>query len=62
LTDDVLFGKIPRDSLFKRSFPAVYVPNNPSISSLLITPDDFKKFGYDFPDSLVWILPYLKKN
>ncbi len=49
-------------SVLHKTFPAVYNPANPLISSLLILPKDFKKHGYAFPDSLNWLLPYLKRN
>jgi hypothetical protein len=45
--------------MLHKTFPAVYNPNNPSISSLMVLPDDFKSNGYVFPDSLNWILPHL---
>ena len=48
-------------SVLHKTFPAVYNSDNPSISSLMIIPKDFKKYGYTFPDSLNWLLPYLKE-
>ena len=44
-----------------KTFPAVYYPSKPSISSLLVTPKNFVKFGYSFPDSLHWVLQYIPK-
>ncbi|HEY1871016.1 MAG TPA: hypothetical protein VGG71_08155 [Chitinophagaceae bacterium] len=43
-----------------KSFPIIYNPSNPSISSLMLLPKDFTKNGYTFPDSLNWTLQYLK--
>jgi hypothetical protein len=40
-----------------RTFPVVYNPSNPSISSLMVLPKDFRNKGYVFPDTLRWILP-----
>ena len=42
-----------------KTFPAVYYPSKPSLSSLLVTPKNFAHFGYSFPDSLNWILQYI---
>lgn len=44
-----------------KTFPAVYNQDNPKISSIMITPKDFKRYGYSFPDSLNWVLQYFKK-
>ena len=43
-----------------KTFPVVYNPDNPSISSILIIPEDFARYGYSFPDSLKWVLQYKK--
>jgi hypothetical protein len=48
--------------VLNKNFPVVYNPSNPSISSLLITPKDFSRFGYSFPDSLTWILQFVKEK
>lgn len=45
-----------------KTFPCIYHPSNPSISTLLILPKEFKKEGHNFPDSLNWLLPYLRKE
>jgi hypothetical protein len=44
-----------------RSFPVMYYPGLGGHSQLLIEPEDFKKFDLPFPDSLKWVLPYLKE-
>ena len=48
------------NSVILRTFPAVYDPADPSKSSLMILPEDFNNNGYTFPDSLNWLLPYIK--
>ncbi len=50
-----------RDYFIGKELPAVYLPSNPSNSLLLIRPKDFARFGYLFPDSLKWVLKYIKK-
>ncbi|MBS1758020.1 MAG: hypothetical protein JSU03_12145 [Bacteroidetes bacterium] len=45
-----------------KTFPAIYYPLNPSVSSILITPKDFERYGYAFPDSLKWVLQYFKEK
>jgi hypothetical protein len=49
-----------RHHILNKNFPVVYNPSNPSVSSLLITPKDFSRFGYPFPDTLRWVLQYFK--
>jgi hypothetical protein len=53
LVQKYLLGKI---------FPAVYYPSNPSNSNILILPEDFEKYGYDFPDSLNWVKQLIEEN
>ena len=43
-----------------KTFPAVYNPDHPSISSILIIPSDFARYNYPFPDSLNWVKKYIK--
>jgi hypothetical protein len=43
-------------------FPLVYQTGNPRNHSLLITPRDFSYFGLPYPDSLQWLLPYVRDN
>lgn len=45
-----------------KTFPVAYNPSKPSESSILITPKDFSRYGYPFPDSLKWVLQYLKEK
>jgi hypothetical protein len=60
LTSDFDVGDVADHMLYK-TFPAAYNPGNPSISSLMILPKDFTRYGYQFPDSLKWVLQYVKK-
>ena len=57
-------GKIsPRDfedHFMNKTFPCIYNIKDPTIELLLIFPEDFKRFGYSFPDSLKWVLQYKK--
>ena len=46
--------------LMNKTFPVVYNPSSPSNSRLMLLPKDFEKWGYSFPDSLKWLLPYIK--
>ena len=45
-----------------RYFPVMYNPGWGGHSQLLIVPEDFEKFNLPFPDSLEWVLPYLKQE
>ncbi len=45
-----------------RSFPIIYQENRPKNSTVLITPLDFKYWGYQFPDSLHWVVRLLKDD
>lgn len=42
-----------------KTFPVRYSPRL-GIGEMLITPRDFAKYDLPFPDSLKWVLPYLK--
>lgn len=56
-----------KDSLIGKTLPVIYdttaknVKNSTFAACLLITPDDFKKYNIPFPDSLKWVLKYIKK-
>ncbi len=60
LTSDISSDDISKYILHK-SFPVVYSPSNPSVASLMITPKDFARYGYSFPDSLNWVMQYFSK-
>ena len=47
-------------TVLHKTFPAVYDPADPSKSSIMILPEDFDNNGFAFPDSLSWLLPYIK--
>ena len=38
--------------LIKKTYPIVYNRDNPAIAHLLLLAEDFKKYGYVYPDSL----------
>jgi hypothetical protein len=42
-----------------KTFPIIYLPENPSINHILITPSSFKRYNKKFPDSLVWVKSYI---
>lgn len=43
----------------KKAFPVMYDPKF-GTSQLLVEPIDFKEFNLPYPDSLTWVLQYLK--
>ncbi len=44
-----------------KSFPVAYRKYwYGYMENIMITPEDFQSFGYQFPDSLKWILPYME--
>lgn len=47
--------------LIGKNFLVVYNDENNELSFLLITPQEFEKYGYSFPDSLNWVLKYVDK-
>ena len=58
-------GTLFKSEDFKRyfvgkSFPVLYYTNNPRYSIILLTPNSFKRFRMSFPDSLDWVLKYIK--
>ena len=49
--------------LENHSFPVVYQKHwFGYIDVILITPNDFAYYGYSFPDSLKWVIKYMKKD
>jgi hypothetical protein len=42
-------------------FPVMYSSKNPSNSKLMVTPKDFEDYHYEYPDSLKWMLQYLRQ-
>jgi hypothetical protein len=51
-----------RNHIVDKTFPIAYDPTNPSVSSILILPKDFSRFGHPFPDTLTWVLQYFKEE
>lgn len=49
-----------KSELLNKIVPLIYCKESPNISSVLITPEQFKEYGYSFPDSLAWIKDYKK--
>lgn len=47
--------------LYKK-FPVIFLPSNPKLNEILITPDRFKRFNVPFPDSLNWVKQYWTKD
>jgi hypothetical protein len=46
--------------LIHKYFPVAISCDDPSISMMLISPEDFKEFGLPFPDSLNWVIPIIE--
>jgi hypothetical protein len=42
-------------------FPVIYSCEDPGFSIILIEPTDFEKYGYNFPDSLYYVLERIRK-
>lgn len=43
-----------------KTFPVIYHPEDQSLSRMLFSPDDFEYIKTIFPDSLQWVVKYLK--
>jgi len=54
-----LVSNRPADFLNK-SFPVIYLKDNPSYNYLLLSRYSFNKFGILFPDSLKWVIKFEK--
>ena len=52
---DTFFNMKYWNKYIGKSFPIVYSSINPQKSIMLITPNDFKNWGLEFPDSLNWV-------
>lgn len=44
------------DELKNKSFPVIYIIDNPKESEILLSRTKFKRFGLPFPDSLSWTI------
>jgi len=53
-SSNTVSGKYLEDYMYK-DFPIVYSTKKPGKSILLVTPDDFKRWNMQFPDSLNWV-------
>jgi hypothetical protein len=49
-----------RTYIIGKSFPVIYSAKEPEYNSMLILPDDFKRYNVAFPDSLNWIKQYIE--
>ena len=47
-----------RDYFLMKTFPVVFSKSQPEINEILILPDDFEKYGLQYPDSLIWVKSY----
>lgn len=54
------YGATHYQELLGKEFPVIYSCEDSSYAHMLIYPDDFKKYGYKFPDSLKWVLPIIE--
>jgi hypothetical protein len=49
------------DDFVGKAFPVIYRKNWYGVEDMiLIVPYDFEYYGHPFPDSLIWVLPYIK--
>lgn len=46
--------------IVNRQFPVIFSSIDPNYNMILILPEDFKEYNMPFPDSLNWVLQYLK--
>ncbi|MBZ5858575.1 DUF3592 domain-containing protein [Flavihumibacter profundi] len=64
-TYSILSSKITQGDCEKafvgKYFPLIYNPDNPANSRMLILPIDFDRISLQFPDSLMWVLQYVKE-
>ena len=56
-TDDNNRGIQTKYFFIGKTFPAMFSPKTGN-SELLMTPEDFKEYGLNFPDSLRWVLQF----
>ncbi|MCU0354154.1 MAG: hypothetical protein MUD08_10520 [Cytophagales bacterium] len=50
---------LPSRQFFGHRFPVVYYRQDPSVARVLIHPDEFREFGFVFPDSLQYVKAWL---
>ena len=51
-----------KNVLIGKEFPVTYCITEPEISSILIVPENFVNYGYDFTDTLNWVLTYRRNK
>ena len=49
-----------KNFIINKQFPVIYSTVNPNYNMILILPEDFKDYNVPFPDSLNWVLQYIK--
>lgn len=58
-----LSDEFKRDSIQKlvnKKIPVIFISSDPSRCDLLVSPDDYHRYSETMPDSMRWILSYLK--
>lgn len=50
-----------KDNFINKYFPVVYYPKKINQSEILILPSTFKKYNFEYPDSLEWVRTLLSK-
>lgn len=55
------FATIPKD-YWRYKFPVALEKDDPGFCKMLFSPSDFQYFKTDFPDSMRWILSYLRND
>jgi hypothetical protein len=49
-----------KNFIIYKQFPVIFSSVSPSYNMMLILPEDFKDYNVPFPDSLNWVLQYIK--
>ncbi len=49
-----------KNFIVNKQFPVIFSSVNPNYNMILILPEDFKEYNVPFPDSLKWVLQYVK--
>ena len=57
--EDVLYTP---QRVVNKYFPVIVSSKDPDESAILITPDDFSFFGKKFPDSLQWVVEFVREK
>jgi hypothetical protein len=51
-----------KNYFINKKFPVILNPSNPEDGEMLIFRPEFKKYGYEQPDSLIWVNELQKKE